>query len=130
MRVKLHQDIEGRKAGETVDVPDSRAKWLVAEGYASTSSKDDHRTGPTSVKADLDPRRAENVKGKPNDSLPEQMAAGLGTPTEPDPDPVNPPALDNPQPVERTNAKGDPAKGDAGKEKLEAAAEAAEEPAS
>jgi len=120
MRVKLHQEAEGRKPGETVDVPEERAKWLVAEGYASTTADADG-VHATSVPAQHDPRLAAN-REEPDATLHEQMADGLGMPGsgEHDESEITPtPTLAYPDPIERTNGKGDPEKGDAGKEVLE-----------
>lgn len=132
MRVKLHQEAEGRKPGETVDVPEERAKWLVAQGYASTAADADG-VHATSVPAQHDPTLAAN-REEPDPSLAKQMAAGLGMPGsgEENPNEITPkPALAYPDPVERTNGQGDPEKGEAGKAVLErkAAATDAEEQA-
>jgi len=59
MKVKLHQDVEGAKSGDSIDVPADRAKFLIQEGYASTS-KDVDGVTITSVPADIDPTLAEN----------------------------------------------------------------------
>jgi hypothetical protein len=121
MRIKVHQDIEGVKSGQTVDVPEKRAKWLIAEGYASTAADSDG-VHATSVDAKLDPTLAEN-NDSANDSLAEQMAAGLGKPGEVDPDPVDSQYAGPPNPIEVTNGNGDPEKAEKGKAGLEAAAE-------
>jgi hypothetical protein len=120
MRVKLHQEAEAKKPGETVDVEEGRGKWLVAEGYASTPADADG-VHATSVPEQHDPRLAQN-REKPDPTLREQMADGLGMPGsgEPDPNEIEPhPHLDRPDPVERTNGQGDPEKGAKGKEVLE-----------
>ena len=119
-RVKLPQDAEGHKSGETVDIDASRAKWLVTEGYASTAADADG-VHATSVPAQHDPRLAEN-REDPDPTLREQMAAGLGLPGsgEHDEAEVTPvPTLAYPDPIERSNGKGDQAKGNAGKDVLE-----------
>lgn len=114
MKVTLHQDAEGKKAGEIVDVPTSRAKWLVSEGYATANKELD---APT---AEDDPTVAANAP-EPHKSLGEQLENGLGMATEPDPDETVPaPALANPTPIEATNAKGDIEAADKGKAKIEA----------
>jgi len=59
MKVKLHQDVEGAKSGDSIDVPADRAKFLIQEGYASTS-KDVDGVTITSVPADIDPTLAKN----------------------------------------------------------------------
>ena len=59
MKVKLHQDVEGAKSGDTPDVPAARAKFLIEQGYASTS-KDVDGLKATSVPADIDPTLAAN----------------------------------------------------------------------
>lgn len=126
MRIKLHQDVEGRKAGETVDVPEKRAKWLLAEGYASTSADSDG-VHATSVPADLDPRLAEN-REKPDDSLRKQLSEGLGTPRPEDADPNEKtpkpfiPDAEGSMVEEVYNVKGDPEKAAKGRETIEKAA--------
>lgn len=129
MRIKLHDDVEGHKSGETVDVPESRAKWLLENGYASQAGRDADGVHATSVEAKLDPTLAENRKDEPEPGLAERMDEGLGTPgfTKPDKDELVPqPYLDRPDPIERTNGKGDPEKAEKGKEALEARAEKAD----
>lgn len=122
MRIKLHDDIEGHKSGETVDVPKERAEWYLVNGYASHADYNDDENPKTGVPAKQDPTLATNVEAKPNESLPEQMAAGLGTPEKPDADPIEA----RREPIELTNGKGNPEKAAAGKEKLEEAADATE----
>jgi hypothetical protein len=129
MRLKLHDDVEGHKSGETVEVPEERAKWLLENGYASQTGRDADGVHATSVEAKLDPTLAENRKDKPERDLAERMAEGLGTPgsAKPDPREMAPkPYLDRPNPIELTNGKGDPAKAANGKEALEARAEKAD----
>lgn len=110
MKVTLHQDAEGKKAGESVDVPTSRAKWLITEGYASAGKDVDAAT------AEDDPRLPENA-GNPNKSFAEQVEDGF--PAEADPNERAPkPKLDNPDPIERVNVEGDPEKAAKGKDKL------------
>ena len=60
MRVKLHQDVKGRKSGETVDVPEGEGGWLVINGYASQASDSTDKVNATSVPAEKDPTVAEN----------------------------------------------------------------------
>src|SRR5689334_12237033 len=120
MRVKITQDVAGHKSGESVDVDDSYGKWLVAEGYASTSADSDG-VHATSVPAQHDPRLAEN-REEPDRPLRERMANGLGMPgsEEPDDREITPtPTLANPMPAEKFNGKGDPGKGEKGKQALE-----------
>ena len=126
MRIRLHDDVAGHKSGETVDVENDYAKWLVANGYASTS-KDADGVRATSVPADQDPTLAEN-REEPDPTLREQMAKGLGTPgsAEPDeseivPKPYVPGARDQHE-AEVFNADGDPEAAEKGKDKLEEAA--------
>ena len=115
MRIKLHDDVEGHKSGETVDVEETRAKWYLANGYASAASYNDDEHPEMGVLAKHDPMLADNVKAKPNDGLRDQMAAGLGTRGEADPDPIKP----RTEPIERTNGKGNPEKAEAGKARVE-----------
>lgn len=123
MRIKLHDDIEGHKSGETVDVPKDRADYYLVNGYASAASYNDDENPATNVTADKDPTLAENRKDKPNDGLYDQLADGLGRNGGEDTDDVKPMTAVSPHtPVELTNGKGDPEKADAGKEKLEQAA--------
>lgn len=123
MRLKLHDDVEGHKSGETVDVPEERAKWLLANGYASQASVDADGVHATSVPAKLDPTLAEN-REEPEKSLAVKMDEGLGLPSdEPYDEKAPEPYLARPNPVELTNGKGDPEKAAKGKEALEARAE-------
>lgn len=117
MRIKLHQDLFAHKSGETVDVETKLAKWAVAEGYASTAADADG-VHATSVEAKNDPRLAENVSDKPNDSLAVQHSNGLVYGKE-DADPVTPVPTGGVEMVEVTNGKGDPEKAEKGKETLE-----------
>jgi hypothetical protein len=121
MRIKLHDDVEGHKSGETVDVPEERAKWYLAKGYASSASYNDDEHPETNVLAKLDPTLADNREDKPNKSLPEQVAEDkVGNPTEPDADTVTPLTKTSGHvPVELSNGKGDPEKAAAGKDKVE-----------
>ena len=121
MRLKLHQDIEGKKAGQTAEVPEERARFYLAEGYASTSADQDG-VHATSVKAKLDPRLAENA-GDANRTLGEQHADGLVIAGEPNPDPVPTEPYVAPNPVERTNGEGNPETAEKGKEAAEKAAD-------
>lgn len=127
--MKLHQDVEGHKAGETVDVPLKRARFYEQEGYAvpvdGPLGDDVDGVYKTSVKAKDDPRLADNQTktGGPNASLREQLAEGLGTPTTPQADPVGEVALDRPDPVERTNGEGNPVAAEKGKARAEDKAE-------
>jgi len=118
MRVKITQDIEGKKAGETVDIPEDRAKFYLAEGYATTAADQDG-VHATSVDAKLDPRLAENRKDAANATLGEQHADGLAVHSGDDPDDFERPPYQAPNPVERTNGNGDQEKGLAGKASIE-----------
>lgn len=124
MRIKLHDDVEGHKSGETVDVPEERAKWYLANGYASAASYNDDEHPETGVLAKHDPMLAENVKEKPNKDFHTQVAEDhLGVSPEVDEDVVVPTTFtSNKEPVELTNGKGNPEKAAAGKAKLEEAA--------
>jgi len=120
MRITLHQDVEGRKSGETVDVEEKRAEWYLQNGYASAPSYKDDEHPEMGVLAKHDPMLAENVKDEPLPDLRESMANGLGNQTEDDPDEVVPTIFtSNKTPAELTNGKGNPEKAAAGKEKLE-----------
>ena len=122
MRVKLHDDVEGHKSGETVDVPDERAKWLVANGYASTAADADG-VHATSVPAKDDPTLAEN-REPANESLDVQSARGdfKWDESKVEEDPVRPSERPGNTHPEITNGEGDPEKGAKGKEALEKAA--------
>lgn len=123
MRIKLHDDVEGHKSGETVDVPEERAKYYLANGYASAPDYNADEHPELGVPAKIDPRLAENRKDEPNVGLRAQLADGLGKATEPDADAVTPVPRSTGDPVERTNGKGDPAKAEKGKAGLEKAAD-------
>jgi hypothetical protein len=58
--VTLHQDVEGHKANDEIEVDDDRAAWLVAQGYASIKGDDSDKTRITDVPADKDPTLAKN----------------------------------------------------------------------
>ena len=59
--ILLHQDVEGKKRGMTVDVPATRADWLVAQGYASTAaSKTVQHVNTTTVPLSSDPTNKAN----------------------------------------------------------------------
>lgn len=62
MKVTLHSPVEGKAPGDTVDVPDARGEWLVANGYAVFEGGNPENYGNTSttVTAEKDPTRAEN----------------------------------------------------------------------
>lgn len=73
-KVIITQDVEGKKAGATVNVPAARADWLVAEGYAYRPKLEEgdvpeDATYATSVTADKHPMLAEN-REKVNDETP------------------------------------------------------------
>jgi hypothetical protein len=38
MRITLHQEVAGGKAGDTIDTDDTQAQQLIAGGYASAAS--------------------------------------------------------------------------------------------
>jgi hypothetical protein len=127
-RIKLHHDIFGRKSGETIDVDADKAKWAVTEGYASTSTPADG-VHATSVPAKQDPRLPENAEGEPNVDLRQQIADGLMLTPDTDEDANFAPTLAHPENYhspELYNSKGDPEKGEKGKQALEAKAEAAD----
>lgn len=64
--IKLHQPIEGGNVGQTVEVPQARADFYVALGYAVYPDQE----APVAVPgADKDPTLAEN-REKPDDALP------------------------------------------------------------
>lgn len=123
MRIKLHDDIEGHKSGETVDVPEERAKFYLANGYASAASYNADEHPEMGVPAKIDPRLAENRKDEPNVDLRTQLADGLGKNADNDPDAVTPVPRSTGTPIELTNGKGDPAKAEKGKAGLEKAAD-------
>ena len=65
MKLKLAQDVEGHKSGETVDVPADRAAFYLAEGYATHPDGKSRSDGGdmllvSGVPAEKDPRLAEN----------------------------------------------------------------------
>lgn len=62
MKVTLHQPVEGKQPGDTVEVEDGRGEWLVANGYAVFEGGNPENYGHTSttVTAEKDPTRAEN----------------------------------------------------------------------
>lgn len=60
MKVRLHQDVEGHKANDEIDVSEDRAEWLVKQGYASIEGDDSDKTLVTDVTADKDPTLAAN----------------------------------------------------------------------
>jgi hypothetical protein len=134
VQMRLHQDVEGKKAGETADVPPERADFLEQEGYAVRTRGGEKLDGVyrTSVPADKDPRLAENAEA-PNTDLRTQMAEGLGLtdPEAEDADDVRP-ALEHPEDYhvpELNNAEGDFDKGMEGKVKVEEKAVAVSEDA-
>lgn len=59
MKVTLTSPAEGKQPGETVDVDESRAKWLIAEGYA-VGDKDVDGITMTAADPKDDPTLAEN----------------------------------------------------------------------
>ena len=123
VQMRLHQDVEGKKAGETADVPPERADFYEQEGYAVKVRGADKVDGVyrTSVPASKDPRLAENADD-PNEGLHDQLASGLGKPgTLEDTDDVRP-TLAHPEDYhspELLNVSGNLAKAEAGKEKAE-----------
>lgn len=69
-RIRLHQPVEGKAAGETVDIESARADWYVGQGYASL--EDDDSTGGqgdlvTPPGADSDPTLADNREAPDNE---------------------------------------------------------------
>lgn len=73
MKVQLTSPVEGKMPGETVDVPDGKARWLLAQGYARVDDDGSHLLD-TSVEAANDPTLATNREepGTP----PEHLANG------------------------------------------------------
>ena len=70
MKLTLTSPVEGKMPGDTVDVPDPRARWLIANGYARVDDDGDHRLD-TSVEAASDPTLAANreAPGTPPEHL-------------------------------------------------------------
>jgi hypothetical protein len=125
-RIKLHDDIYGHKSGESIDVSQSKADWAVANGYASTSGDDTKLIQANGVPAGKDQTLAKNREA-PNKGLQEQIADGDLLKADPDKDTDDvQPTLNNLQPIELTNGKGDPAKAARGKDALEAKADQAD----
>ena len=123
MRITLTDDVEGKKSGETIDVDAERAKWYLSHGYATTAAYNRDEDAAMSVPAKLDPTLAENRKDQPVTPLADQLADGLGLHTGDEPDPTVPPERPEGVIVERTNAKGDPEKGETGKDRVETRSE-------
>jgi hypothetical protein len=66
MKVLLHQNVEGKHAGETVDsstIEPDRLAWLIGEGYASTAKSrgTDHADVQTAVDLDKCPSEPGNA---------------------------------------------------------------------
>lgn len=59
MKLTLTSPAEGKQPGETVDVDESRARWLIAEGYAIGNKDVDGITMRAAMPKD-DPTLAEN----------------------------------------------------------------------
>lgn len=68
MQVKLHQPVEGRDAGETIEVDDKRGEWLISQGYASKPRARRDLSDVTSVAAEIDPTLAANREGPDEDT--------------------------------------------------------------
>lgn len=125
MRITLHDDIEGHKSGETIDVAEDRAKWYLANGYASAADYNRDEDPKMSVDAKLDPTLAKNRDDKPNADLRDQLADGLGRNRGDDTDDVRPMTkTSGHEPVELTNGKGNPEKAAAGKDEISPASPA------
>jgi hypothetical protein len=127
MRIKLHDDVEGHKSGETVDVPEERAKWYLANGYASAASYNrDEDPVAGGVLAKNDPTLASNRSDEPNKTLPEVVAErdGWASAVSEDADDFAPTPRAERAPIEATNGKGDPEKAAKGKAALEEKADA------
>lgn len=60
MKVKLHQDVEGHKRDDEIEVDEARANWLVSQGYASIEGDETDKSLVTGVPADQDPTLAAN----------------------------------------------------------------------
>lgn len=80
MRITLHDDIEGHKSGETVDVPEDRATYYLMNGYASRPSfnRDEHPESATFPKDDqtlAENRKDEKTYGR--EDLFREMGDGL-----------------------------------------------------
>jgi hypothetical protein len=61
MEIKLHQDLFGRRSGDTVTVDGTQGEWAVRQGYATeVDGESTDRTLETSVDADADPTLAVN----------------------------------------------------------------------
>lgn len=122
-RVTLHDDIEGHKSGETVDVPAERAEYYLVNGYASTPSYNREEHAEAGVKSyKNDPTLAENREDGPNPDVRDQLADpdnDLGRYSDrEDTDDVRP-VVDVVNPVELTNGDGDPEAGMKGKARVE-----------
>lgn len=52
MKVKLTSPAEGKQPGETVDVDEGRAKWLIAEGYGTGDKEPKPKAAPKPAKAE------------------------------------------------------------------------------
>jgi hypothetical protein len=55
VKVLLHQQVEGKQPGDTVDVTDDRAAWLVNMGYASVPGDDRDHVTDAGVPLEQDP---------------------------------------------------------------------------
>lgn len=119
MRIKLHDDVEGHKAGESIDVTKARGEWLLVNGYASAEDYDDDKNPSTGVPASKDQTDPKVTKQEPLPNLREQMADGLGKPDKVDPDPVLHFVPGTHEPIELTNGKGKPKAAEDGKDDLE-----------
>lgn len=77
MKLTLTSPAEGKQPGETVDVDESRARWLIAEGYAIGNKDVDGITMRAAMPKD-DPTLAEN-----REAPGEPIKAGSQTPQKP-----------------------------------------------
>ena len=70
MQVELTSPVEGKFPGEKVDVPDGKARWLLANGYARKDDDGSHLLD-SSVEAANDPTLAQNreAPGEPPAAL-------------------------------------------------------------
>jgi|SRR5918999_3693914 hypothetical protein len=62
MKVKLHQDVEGHQANDTIDVDEAKAEWLVSQGYASIEGDETDKTRITGPDVEKDPTLAANQR--------------------------------------------------------------------
>lgn len=97
MKVKLHSDIEGGRAGDEITVSAERGRWLLERGYASSEQRVDlSEQGPDYPYDELEKRGGEG-----NEGAAERLKGQEGRKewTAPDPEPVeaapNVPGIDS-----------------------------------